>query len=628
MKNRSIGKIVSINNGKILAEISANIGDYINTLTGISFVGEVGSYVIIHDYDKDIVCEITGIDESLDLTKRLNQYVKPSSTRYVSLSLLGEIFDNNFSFGVTRLPRIFMEINLISKSELDIILDVKNSEMPVNKSTSSTYLKSLSIGKSVIFDNYDVKVNLNNFFGYHFGIFGNTGAGKSNTIANIIQKIFIKKDRSATGAHIIIVDSNGEYDNAFKNISYNNTDIKYKNIVLSPDNYEFDIPVWALSVDDLSILLNASEKTQIPIINKAIQIVKLNGLYDHDTKTYEEIKNHIIAKVVFGIITSSDASGTKGDKIKSFLQNFSSKNINEFTNITYDDDNKPVNIKLINALSLKYGNIIYTNNIIEICKENFTEKNIFELLNDIPNYHYSLEQFYDAMKLSIAYDGSINSQKIYEFTAPMITRLDSLINSPIGKLFSKTNFKDTNEFIENTFTDSQLINLDISGMDDNYSEVILRVISKMILDFQKTNKNLKKLYPINLIIEEAHRYVYSRNSYDFDIFERISKEGRKFGLLLGISSQRPSELSRTVVSQCSNFIIHRIQNPDDLAYISKMIPNANNDIINRLTYLNTGSALVFGTSINIPTLTKFQLSYPSTDSSSSKISKEWFKINK
>lgn len=91
-------------------------------------------------------------------------------------------------------------------------------------------------------------------------------------------------------------------------------------------------------------------------------------------------------------------------------------------------------------------------------------------------------------------------------------------------------------------------------------------------------------------------------------------------MLLGISSQRPSELSKTVVSQCSNFIVHRVQNPDDLQYISKMIPYVNQNMIERLTYLQTGNALVFGSAINLPTLTKFDQANPTTDSNNAKIS--------
>lgn len=133
--------------------------------------------------------------------------------------------------------------------------------------------------------------------------------------------------------------------------------------------------------------------------------------------------------------------------------------------------------------------------------------------------------------------------------------------------------------------------------------------------------------PINFLIEEAHRFVRNEVNYGavgYNIFERIAKEGRKYGMLLGISSQSPSELSKTVVSQCSNFIIHRVQNSDDLHYISKMVSYVNQNIIERLTYLQIGNALVFGSAINLPTLTKFDEANPRTDSANAKISEKWY----
>ena len=173
---------------------------------------------------------------------------------------------------------------------------------------------------------------------------------------------------------------------------------------------------------------------------------------------------------------------------------------------------------------------------------------------------------------------------------------------------------------------NQIVDIDISSLDDASEEVVTKVLAKLILDYLKQRKN-KADMPINFIIEEAHRFVKNEKNYGavgYNIFERIAKEGRKFGLLLGISSQRPSELSKTVVSQCSNFIIHRVQNPDDLQYISKMVPYVNQNIIDRLTYLQMGNALVFGTAINLPTLTKFEQANPKTDSDNAKISEKWY----
>ncbi|MCC6120657.1 ATP-binding protein [Lactiplantibacillus plantarum] len=635
--SRTIGKLVSIRNGQIIAEISSDLGEYVNTLDGINFVGEVGSYVTIHDFDRDVVAEIIGINE--ELKNGYQEYEKPNSVKQVTLGLLGEIRDDIFTFGVTRLPRLFMEINLISTQELDTILSVNNAEPPIEANSNETYINALSIGKSTIFDNYQVKINLNNFFGYHFAVFGNTGAGKSNTIANIIQKIFSKTNRSASGAHIIMLDSNGEYDKAFNKIPVINPEIGYRNIKVgnSANSPEvFQIPVWALSVDDWAILLNASEKTQIPVIRRAIQIVK--AFNSDNNEIINKLKNHIIASTIIGIAADSDSSPSSSDKMKSLITRYCTDELNPKTIIalkkpaTIAQNDTRDNLTLIQAVSTYYGQLVVVDELVQFCQKYICKDNLFTSINQIHDVVFDFSDFIEAMKFAILYEGSVSSQRVQEYTAPMMSRLQSLNESAMGAIFGKTKFSTTEDFVDHLVKENQLVNIDVSSIDDSTGEVLIRVLSKMILDFQKMRKQQTQpelIYPINLIIEEAHRYVAEnklQTELGFDIFERVAKEGRKFRFLLGISSQRPSELSRTVVSQCSNFIVHRVQNPDDLNYISKMVPYINKGIIERLTYLKTGSALVFGTAINIPTLTEFAPANPKTDSDSAEISKSWFHL--
>lgn len=291
---------------------------------------------------------------------------------------------------------------------------------------------------------------------------------------------------------------------------------------------------------------------------------------------------------------------------------------------------------MIDAVSVDFGQIKATNDIIEYCTPFLSQESTLSDVSDAveeKNVIYKFTDFIDAMKFAVLYEGSVSSQSVQEYTAPMMSRVQALKESIIGKIFRKTDFSTTEDFVKDLIGNYQLVNIDVSSLDDSTGGVLLRVLSKMILDFQKVQKrntlsdSKKAIYPINLIVEEAHRYISENkfhNELGFDIFERIAKEGRKFEFLLGVSSQRPSELSSTVVSQCSNFIIHRIQNPDDLNYISRMVPYIDKGIIDKLTYLKTGTALVFGTAINIPTLTEFESANPKTDSNSAEISKVWF----
>ncbi|EGP5185603.1 ATP-binding protein [Enterococcus faecium] len=407
-----------------------------------------------------------------------------------------------------------------------------------------------------------------------------------------------------------------EYEKAFSKIEEDNNEIKCQFIKPLSSAEKIEIPVWLLSVDDWAILLSASEKTQIPILRKTIEVVKV---FFSDSSDSERIKNHILSSTIIGLLNSSDSSPSKSDKVSSLLLNFRTKNINLDTPI---EGNKT----LRESISVSYGKINDVETIISFLQE-YIEPSLMEEIRTIGEVHFSSEDFLKAMKFAILYEGSLNSQKVQEYTAPLVARMQSLVDSSFSRIFTKTEFPDRDTFFENLLDENNIINIDVSSMDDSMAEVLIRVLSKIILDYQK--KYVQKAdKPINLLIEEAHRYIkdspYSQGSYDFDIFQRIAKEGRKYGLLMCVSTQRPSDLSKTVVSQCSNFIVHRIQNPDDLSYISSMVPYIDKDTINRLTYLQTGHALVFGSSIRIPMLTAFEEAIPNTDGNSARISEKWY----
>ena len=612
MGNRSIGRLILIKNSIVLAEVFNNIDNYINTFDGTRFVGEIGTYVSIYELGRTLIAEVLSAESSQHASNA--PLAKPNASRIISLRLIGEITNNEFFFGVSKMPLLYSEVHIVTNEELNVMLDVSNSEITV--SDSNTRVSKFSLGKSVLFSEYDVKVDLDKFFGYHSAIFGNTGAGKSNSIARIIQNIFLKSNYSALGSRLILIDSNGEYKKSFSEIEKINNDIKCQFIKPLSDQDNFEVPIWLLSVDDWAILLNASEKTQIPVLRKTMEVVKI---FYSENDSSEGAKNHILASTITGILNSSESSPSKSDKVSSLLTNFPTKSIKLETKI-----NSKKNLR--DSLNVNYGKIDDIENIIS-----FLQKYInFSLMEEIKYnqlVHFSPNDFLTAMKFAILYEGSLNSQRVQEYTAPLVSRMQSLVESPFSKIFNKTRFKNKESFFEELLDNNNILNIDISAMDDSMSEVLIRVLAKIILDYQKGHQK-KADKPINLFIEEAHRYIkdngLSHGTYDFDIFQRISKEGRKYGFLICVSTQRPSDLSKTVVSQCSNFIVHRIQNPDDLNYISRMVPYIDRDTIDRLTYLQTGHALVFGSAIKIPMLTSFAEAIPNTDGNSAKISEKWY----
>jgi DNA helicase HerA-like ATPase len=191
----------------------------------------------------------------------------------------------------------------------------------------------------------------------------------------------------------------------------------------------------------------------------------------------------------------------------------------------------------------------------------------------------------------------------------------------------KKEFLDDLLGLKNDKKKTQITIIDLNSVEDEVVEVISCVITRMIFERLKIIPD-RNSFPVNLVLEEAHRYISEHKNSHFGeankIFERVAKEGRKYGLFLMVSSQRPSELSKTVLSQCSNFIVHRIQNPDDLNHIRQMTPHISSNILYRLPSIPTQHALVFGSSVQIPTLFKVNDASPLPNSANSDIIKHWF----
>ena len=171
----------------------------------------------------------------------------------------------------------------------------------------------------------------------------------------------------------------------------------------------------------------------------------------------------------------------------------------------------------------------------------------------------------------------------------------------------------------------QLININLDDMDDSIAAVITKIITRFVFDYAKALEPRGSL-PFHILVEEAHRYI--RNDKDnfligYNIFDRVAKEGRKYGIILGVITQRPVELSDTVVSQCSNFLIFKTNHPLDEEYIRKMIPNINNDIVDKQKELQSGTCLAFGTAFKIPVIVRLDMPNPPPLSSNADLLRYW-----
>ena len=172
---------------------------------------------------------------------------------------------------------------------------------------------------------------------------------------------------------------------------------------------------------------------------------------------------------------------------------------------------------------------------------------------------------------------------------------------------------------------AQIINFNLEDIDDWFAKVVVKIYSKMLFDFSKRLRDRASI-PFHIFVEEAHRYVQNDNDTEligYNIFERIAKEGRKYGVIINLISQRPVELSDTVISQCANFLIFKLSHPLDVDYITKMLPNITTEIVEKQKSLQPGTCMAFGSSFKIPMIVKMQMPNPAPSSSSCDVLQTW-----
>ena len=645
---RAIGKITSVAADKFIVELHRGNDNF--TVVGfddIHYVARLGSFVIIPVQSDYVVTEVVGLwekdptsgrpskDENLELDKA-------SSAKYLDLVPVGTLpkkREENFRFGVSVFPSLYADALYALDDELDRIFEVANPQETItnNAGMTGTRLKALTIGSSVIFQGYDVKARIDEYFGGHVAVLGNTGSGKSCTVATVLQSLFEKKtDFIAHGATFVILDVNGEYRRAFSKLP---SGIKrlYLKLALNPnapnprplDKNEntdiFRLPHWFMSVEEWELLLRASERTQQPVLRTTLGLSSLFSGKQHGH--LGKIRNHILASCILHILQGDAGSPTKKDRITALLSSFSTPEIN---------------IQAIqNMIAINYGEMANPQQLAE-----FLEQQIMEEVS-LPSYSHKEFDFDDlgaALDLALLYEEAHGNKQIRDYCAQMVTRFkwikerEEFAFLRVPRTLLRDNEKKLELFIEkfmglkrdnaNLNKAAQIILLDMNESADEVVEVASAVMARLIFDRLRKAEPRNRL-PVHFILEEAHRYVAekpTRHAIDAGrIFERIAKEGRKYGMFLQVASQRPSELSKTVLSQCSNFIIHRIQNPDDLSHIRQMTPFISESVMKRLPSLPKQHALIFGNAVNLPTTFKVRDVAPRPKSDDAAIRELWFK---
>lgn len=550
-------------------------------------------------------------DEELSL-----ELTKPR--RVASVQLLGTVrhLGKNvwkFDTGITVLPT------------LDTPADVANPEIlsgifahPPQRNRPYDWVDgpfdfALEIGNQTGDENTKVKASFNDLFSRPLAVVGNTGSGKSYTVASLLRGI-VEHDGFGTDAeadpHIFILDINGEYANAFLDPVKATYQREPNRIYLNGD--EFCLPAWLMNGEELCEWLQASEATQEPVLKDWWAIAKTSssgiGAYDPLQVAITKIdaafewmdrlgnKNNTGFKVPLDqaaeYVTSID-----WPKIKS-LPTWSG--LGDWDSLTNEravrDELIEIRSSLLAAISDRQNDGI-----------NFARS------ADSPRFVRASE-FRDPHLVDRAMDQE-SGRKIDQYLTTLKLRLRTRLDDRRWQSFFSYEQQDIESF-QNWMeklgvgkrAGPRVSVLDFSMLASEVLPFACALLGRVLLEAREMLRPDKRSrYPWVLVLEEAHNYARPAGKVEGRgqglsrrAFERVAKEGRKFGLSLIVASQRPSEISPTIISQCANFFSHRLQNPDDIDHFRRIIPKQAQRMLDQVTVLAAGEAIVFGSALHVP----------------------------
>lgn len=582
-----IGEVCEVQGKTVKAGIYSDKNtEYLNYNGSIIKNVGIGSFILIRKGFNNIIGKVDG------------EYIKENSNnsiyyahmgngikRIISVSILGSLQQDRFVHGLTDLPLIGNYVYILEEEVISSIFSFNSPK------------ETIRLGKIIGQDNYPFELGTQEIVCSHIGIFGNTGSGKSNTLAKLYSEIINKYSISETfkkNSKFIIIDFNGEYGNVFTGADKYVLNTRTKStteIDLNTGN-TYRYPISTKEIQDVefwSIILEATDKTQKPFINRSLRkykqilekkedfsIGKICELIIKTQVKYPDLK-HTIGDIcdVFGIKDSFD----NFDSYYSY--NGQSRNFYKGTNY--------------NISSLDIQNAIFPNIELDISK--LYELQPFELFEFALKYNYWLE-------ISRSY---ITKEHI----APLIARADSKC-SDLEKTF---NVFTESQYKQNFSSQSNIEVISLLNVNLSMKKIIPMIICKMKYSEKKEAKKQLLNSTLHIIIDEAHNILSEMSTreseewkdYRLESFEEIIKEGRKFGTFLTIASQRPSDISDTIISQLHNYFIHRLVNEEALRKMYRSVAFADKASNEMIPILPAGGCLISGLATNFPVLVQIDM---------------------
>ena len=579
--------------GKILY-ISDNIAHVENVSKDTITADLMNIHVIFEDKDQRILGEVIELNDEEIKIRFLGEYV---GTRYVN--------------GVIRKPLLSSTLRIINSEELlELVGTLSN--------------KSFTLGDSATYKGFQICPSINDLFSNHLAIFGNSGSGKSCGVSRIIQNIFSNPKTVTYNANMFFFDAYGEYKNAFGSLNKINPNYNYKFITTNPTeptDYLLKIPVNLLTLDDVALLLQANSHSQLPILERSIKYAKI---FSSDSEEVTKYKNHLIAKALIAILFSNATTSYKKNEIFKVIEVCHTKEFNFDSVIPGLGYTRSFSECFEIDSNGNFGeSVLITEYILKHIDESITEMPIPE------KAFYTLKDLANALEFTLISEGFQGNQMMYNEAMILQVRLNTIIGGQVNNYFDGSKYTSTEDFVaelcrkENAR--AQIVNINLEDIDDAYAKVIVKIISKLLFDYAKGLQTRASI-PFHLFLEEAHRYIQQDTDtflLGYNIFDRIAKEGRKYGVILDIISQRPVEISDTVIAQCSNFLIFKMTHPKDIKYIEEMLPNISADVIEKMKVLQPGNCVAFGSAFKIPMICKLEMPDPMPYSTNCNVSACW-----
>ncbi|MFD3293426.1 DUF87 domain-containing protein [Aquirufa sp. KTFRIE-69F] len=675
ISNKVIGRVLSVDNFRVFIKIDEDLrGSYTSGVNDVYEIARINSYLIIPVGSDRVVALISRVTmkEEIEFDRNSTNITLPTSARYISATMLGTIAKEGkkekFIQGVYNFPTLDNPVWYVTEKDLIHIFDDKQDTIELD------YEKDfyLPIGTSPAFSNYKVKICPDQFFVKHAAILGNTGSGKSCTFASIIRNLF-KYDyngKKLENAHFVIFDTNGEYKDAFlpENLSSFGSEIQEELNLINAYYYGGDekvqVPYWFMNWEDVKYLFNPSEATQAPVLNRAIGLAK----NEQESEKLSLLPNYLYTDIE-GILESSSEDLKKRTGYIDY-GNWKWKNINEIMNIgcavkIHDSDLGDAILLLSNSENFNNASNqeplrLKIKELFELFKKKSKLMQITSNQNiDMPTWFSYQELCTKFIDSAIAQESTGNN-RIAEYISTLRLRMTSFLNDKrmaVPLMLKDSNidnkevlahfiafvlgdfnrfYKDekSNSFIKN-FNNSvvslnnkktnQITIVDVSQLPFEVLETVTALLGRLIIEFvSHFLPEQRGKFPIVIVLEEAQNYIAEKTeSVAKTVFERIAREGRKYGISLIVCSQRPSELSKTVLSQCNSFIIHRLQNPEDQKYIKGLVSSANADILDQLPIIPQQHAIITGDCVRTPIQVRIDDVDPTPNSHNPKYIENW-----